>query len=44
MQWINTWTGERSDDKVDRAGVYQLRRPNSFGDAPGLLVVRSNNP
>ena len=44
MQWINTWTGARADDKVDRAGVYQFRRPNSFGEAPGLLVVRSNNP
>jgi hypothetical protein len=44
VQWIDTWTGKRSDDKVERPGVYQLRRPNSFGDAPGLLIVRSSNP
>lgn len=44
LQWTNTWTGEHSDDKVDHPGVYQLRRPSSFGDAPALLVVRSNTP
>jgi hypothetical protein len=42
IQWINTWSGERTEDKLDQPGVYQLRRPASFADAPGLLVVRSN--
>lgn len=41
LQWVNTWTGERVDEKVDRPGVYQLFRPASFGDAPALLVVKS---
>lgn len=43
LQWINTWTGERSTDKVDHPGVYQLKRPNGFGDAPALLIVRAGN-
>ena len=41
VQWINTWTGDRADDKVDRPAVYQFNRPSSFGDAPALLIVRS---
>jgi hypothetical protein len=39
VQWINTWTGERVDDKVDRPGVYQFNRPSAFGIAPALLIV-----
>jgi hypothetical protein len=42
LQWINTWTGEHVDDKVDRPGVYQFFRPSTFGAAPALLIVRSN--
>ncbi len=41
LQWINTWTGERVDEKVDGPGVYQLFRPTSFADAPALLIVKS---
>jgi hypothetical protein len=41
LQWVNTWTGERVDEKVDGPGVYQLFRPASFDDAPALLIVKS---
>lgn len=41
--WVNTWTGERVEDAttVARPGVFQLKRPESFAAAPGLLIVRS---
>jgi hypothetical protein len=39
-EWINTWTGEREKASA-RPGVRRLRKPESFGAAPGLLVVRA---
>lgn len=41
-EWINTWTGERTEEKIDRPGVYQFNRPGSFGAAPALLIVRAD--
>ena len=41
-QWINIWSGEKSDTKISGPGVYQFDRPESFGGAPGLLIVRSD--
>ncbi len=41
LQWVNTWTGERIDGKVDGPGVYQLFRPPTFGEAPALLIVKT---
>jgi hypothetical protein len=38
-EWINTWTGEK-EKAVARPGVYKLKKPESFGTTPGLLVVR----
>jgi hypothetical protein len=40
-QWTNIWTGEKSDSQIPGPGVYQFRRPASFGAAPGLLVIRA---
>ena len=40
-QWINIWSGEKSDVPIAGPGVYQFYRPESFGDAPGLLVVKA---
>ena len=40
-KWVDTWTGKREPVKLNRAQVYrQLRKPESFGKAPALLVVR----
>ena len=41
--WVNTWTGERVEDKitVTRPGAYPLKRPPSFEDAPALLIIKS---
>lgn len=43
MVWVNTWTGEKIEDAatVNRPGVFQLKRPPSFGEAPGLLIVKA---
>lgn len=40
-QWINIWSGEKSEMPIAGPGVYQFNRPASFGDAPGLLIVRA---
>ena len=40
-EWINIWSGEKSESRIDGPGVYQLDRPQSFGDAPALLIVRA---
>jgi hypothetical protein len=41
-KWINIWSGEKSESTVPGPGVYQFNRPESFGDAPGLLIVRAH--
>ena len=40
-EWINTWTGDRERQPISGPAVYQLSRPQSFGEAPGLLIVRA---
>jgi hypothetical protein len=40
-EWLNTWDGTRAEAKLSQAGVLKLRKPQSFGKAPGLLVVRA---
>jgi hypothetical protein len=40
LDWVNTWTGEHVDASVDHPAVYALRRPESFGAAPALLIVK----
>jgi hypothetical protein len=40
-EWINTWTGDRTEERIDGPGVYQFNRPASFGTAPALLIVRA---
>ena len=42
-QWVNIWSGEKSDFPIAGPGVYQLNRPESFGEAPGLLIVRAQH-
>ncbi len=39
-EWIDTWTGARQGLEIRHPAVYPLEKPKSFGDAPGLLVVR----
>ena len=41
-EWINTWTGDRTEERIDRPGVYQFNRPGAFGNAPALLIVRAD--
>ena len=42
-QWVDTWSGARSGQKFAGPGVYQLNRPDAFGDAPALLIVRAEH-
>jgi hypothetical protein len=42
-RWINIWNGERAEENLDGPGVYQFNRPDSFGAAPALLIVRALN-
>jgi hypothetical protein len=42
-QWINIWNGEKSESVLPGPGVYQFNRPESFGGAPGLLIVRARH-
>lgn len=39
-EWVNTWTGERVSFEVQGGGARKLNKPEGFGKAPGLLVVR----
>jgi hypothetical protein len=39
-EWINTWKGDRQTAGPLRAAVLSLRKPESFGKAPAVLVVR----
>ena len=32
--------GEKSEAEIAGPGVYQMNRPESFGAAPALLIVR----
>jgi hypothetical protein len=41
-EWIDTWTGAREPVKVS-AGILRLTKPESFGKAPAVLVVRKNS-
>lgn len=40
-EWIDTWTGAREPVAIAGPAVYQLSRPQSFGEAPGLLIVHA---
>ena len=41
-EWIDTWTGARAKASLGKGGVLRLvRKPETFGQAPGLLIVRS---
>jgi hypothetical protein len=40
-QWVNIWSGEKSETVIAGPGVYQFDRPASFGAAPALLIVRA---
>jgi hypothetical protein len=40
-QWVNIWSGEKSESAIPGPGIYQFNRPASFGLAPGLLIVRA---
>jgi hypothetical protein len=42
-EWINTWTGVRESFAVEGAAVRKLNKPESFGKAPGLLIIRKEN-
>ena len=40
-EWIDTWTGAREKQVLDRAAAYRLlKKPASFGKAPALLIVK----
>ncbi|MCC7175404.1 MAG: hypothetical protein IT159_09435, partial [Bryobacterales bacterium] len=39
-EWVDTWTGRREKATIQQAGVLKLSKPESFGKAPGVLVVR----
>ncbi|HWB87508.1 MAG TPA: DUF5060 domain-containing protein [Bryobacteraceae bacterium] len=38
--WHDTWTGYREKASAIHAQVLQTRKPDSFGSAPGLLIVQ----
>jgi len=40
-QWVNIWSGEKSETAIAGPAVYQFDRPASFGGAPALLIVRT---
>ena len=42
-QWVNIWSGEKSESAIAGPGVYQMNRPESFGAAPALLIVRARH-
>jgi hypothetical protein len=39
-EWINTWTGDRQKASSIRPGFHKLKKPESLGPAPALLIVR----
>jgi hypothetical protein len=40
VEWIDTWTGVRQTAGPVRAGVVRMTKPESFGKAPAVLVVK----
>ncbi|MBS1828392.1 MAG: DUF4038 domain-containing protein [Acidobacteria bacterium] len=38
--WINTWTGANEAVPLQGGGVRKVEKPENFGKAPGLLIVR----
>ena len=38
--WYDTWTGYREKAASIRPPVMKLKKPDSLGDAPGVLVIR----
>src|SRR5262249_24804545 len=38
--WVNTWTGERLKASPVKNRILKLRKPEAFGSAPALLLVR----
>jgi hypothetical protein len=42
--WVNTWTGERTEPVKIRPSVSTWQKPESFGEAPAILIVRSAAP
>ena len=39
-EWTDTWTGAKESAAIPRPGIVTIEKPVSFGEAPGLLVVR----
>jgi hypothetical protein len=39
-EWINTWTGDRVAAQLSGAQATKLRKPEAFGEAPALLLVK----
>ncbi|MBM3744538.1 MAG: DUF4038 domain-containing protein [Acidobacteria bacterium] len=39
-EWINTWTGAREKAGPVHAALVRLTKPESFGKAPAVLVIR----
>lgn len=39
--WVDTWNGMRQEQPIGRSAVFTLAKPKSFGEAPGLLIVRA---
>jgi hypothetical protein len=40
-EWVNTWSGERLPQPVQARQVVKLNRPEAFGKAPAVLLVRN---
>ena len=39
-KWVNTWTGEEKKPSNIRPEIRKLGKPEGFGEAPALLIVR----
>ncbi|MEZ5351013.1 MAG: DUF5060 domain-containing protein [Bryobacteraceae bacterium] len=39
-EWIDTWTGAREPANLVGKSVFKIRKPEAFGQAPALLLVR----
>lgn len=40
-EWVNTWSGERAPAQLSGAQITRLKKPESFQNAPALLIVKS---
>jgi hypothetical protein len=40
-EWIDTWTGARERVAPPAAGTVRFARPERFGKAPAVLIVRN---